>query len=394
MFAPGIEFVEDDLGFHSVVTAGLIVSIYILGYAFAPLIVAPLSEIVGRVPVYNITNVLYVVFTICCGLSNSVGMLIAFRFLAGCLGSTPLVLGGGSIADTTPPAQRAGIMSLWAMGPLLGPVVGPIAGGFLAARVGWRWVFYVIAIAAGVVTVAGFFFLHETYHPIILEKRAAKLRKETGDQAYQSRMKQPGTVKQIFLRAIVRPMKLLFLSPICAIFSVYMAVIYGYLYLIFTTISPIYIGQYHWAQDVAGLSFLGIGLGMFVGLFMFGYMAKKIQASHEGEEHKPEWRLPPMIPGGFAIPVGLLLYGWTAEKNVFWLVPLIGTGLVGFGLIMIFVSSVQYMIMVAPADSPTDARQHVLGRHLFGICGFCYGCQYCPTILTWGSTATCRWKDV
>lgn len=100
-------------------TGGLVVSIYILGYAFAPLIVAPLSEIVGRVPVYHVTNVLYVILTIGCALSNSVGMLIAFRFLAGCMGSTPLVLGGGSIADTTPPAQRAGIMSLWAMGPLL-----------------------------------------------------------------------------------------------------------------------------------------------------------------------------------------------------------------------------------------------------------------------------------
>ena len=119
MFAPGIEFVENDLDFHSTVTGGLVVSIYILGYAVAPLVIAPLSEIYGRSPVYHVTNILYVIFTVACALSKNVGMLIAFRFLAGSMGSTPLVLGGGSIADTTPPAQRAGIMSLWAMGPLL-----------------------------------------------------------------------------------------------------------------------------------------------------------------------------------------------------------------------------------------------------------------------------------
>jgi len=195
----------------------------------------------------------------------------------------------------------------------------------------------VIAIAAGIVTVAGFFLLKETYHPIILEKRAAHLRKTTGDPGYRSRLQQPGTIKDIFLRAITRPFKLLFLSPICSIFSVYLAIIYGYLYLIFTTISPIYIQQYHWAQDIAGLSFLGIGIGMFAGLFTFGIMAKRIQKAHEGEEHKPEWRLPPMIPGAFAIPIGLFLYGWTAQHGVFWLVPLIGTALVGFGLICTFV---------------------------------------------------------
>jgi len=144
-------------------------------------------------------------------------------------------------------------------------VIGPVAGGFLAGRVGWRWVFYTLAIAAGVTTLLGFLLLKETFGPILLEKRAARLRKETGDPAYRSRLQQPGTPRDLFLRAIVRPFKLLFLSPICSIFSVYLAVIYGYLYLLFTTISGVYIEDYHWAQDVSGLAYLGIGLGMFSG---------------------------------------------------------------------------------------------------------------------------------
>ena len=144
-------------------------------------------------------------------------------------------------------------------------MIGPVAGGFLAGRVGWRYVFYVLAIAAGVTTFLGFFLLKETFGPVLLEKRAARLRKETGDPLYRSRLQQPGTTKDLFLRAIVRPFKLLFLSPICSIFSVYLAVIYGYLYLLFTTISGVYIQDYHWQQDISGLAYLGIGLGMFSG---------------------------------------------------------------------------------------------------------------------------------
>ena len=55
-------------------------------------------------------------------------------------------------------------------------------------------------------------------------------------------------------------------------------------------------------------------------------------------EMKPEYRLPPMVPGGLCIPIGLFLYGWTADKHVFWIAPIIGTALVGVGLIAIFVS--------------------------------------------------------
>lgn len=81
-----------------------------------------------------------------------------------------------------------------------------------------------LAIAGGVITIAGFFLLKETYHPVLLERRAAALRKSTGDPAYRSRMKQSGTNKDIFVRAIVRPMKILFLSPICMLFTIYTAV--------------------------------------------------------------------------------------------------------------------------------------------------------------------------
>jgi multidrug resistance protein len=149
MFAPGFSQVMKEFRSTNTSLASFVISIYILGYAIGPLIMAPLSEIYGRLPVYHVSNALFVIFTVACAVSSNLGMLMAFRFLDGCVGSTPLVLGGGSISDLIRQEKRGGIMAIWVMGPLMGPVIGPISGGYLAQSLGWRWVFWVIAIAVG-----------------------------------------------------------------------------------------------------------------------------------------------------------------------------------------------------------------------------------------------------
>lgn len=91
----------------------------------------------GRRILYQVTLVLFIIFTIACAVSSNLGMLIGFRFLAGLAGSAPVTMGGGTCADLFVQEERGKAMSVWAMGPLVGPVVGPIAGGFLADSLGW-----------------------------------------------------------------------------------------------------------------------------------------------------------------------------------------------------------------------------------------------------------------
>jgi MFS family permease len=78
------------------------------------------------------------------------GMLIAFRFLSGFAGVAAVTCGSGTIADLMPVEERGKAMAFWAMGPILGPIVGPIVGGFLIQHAGWRWAFWLIAIAVGI----------------------------------------------------------------------------------------------------------------------------------------------------------------------------------------------------------------------------------------------------
>lgn len=120
MFAPGISSLMKEFGNSNTLLASFVLSIYVLGYAMGPILLAPLSEIYGRVQIYHATNVLFLLIQVCCAVSQSLGMLIAFRFLAGCAGAAPLTIGGGTIVDLVAVNMRGRVMTIFSMGPLLG----------------------------------------------------------------------------------------------------------------------------------------------------------------------------------------------------------------------------------------------------------------------------------
>lgn len=139
----------EDFHFTSHVVASLTISLFVLGFAFGPLIWAPLSELYGRLPIYGISTIMFLAFILSSAFATNVGEFMAFRFISGCCGAAGLAMSGGTLADVIPVSQRGKWMALIVMGPLVGPTVGPIMGGFIAERAGWRWVFRVLAIAVG-----------------------------------------------------------------------------------------------------------------------------------------------------------------------------------------------------------------------------------------------------
>lgn len=147
MFAPGVAEVMKEFKSTNSELASFVVSVYLLGFSFGPLLIAPLSELYGRAPLYHICNILFIVFNVACAVANSLESLIVFRFLAGTAGSSPLTIGAGTLADMIAQEKRGAAMAAWAMGPLLGPVIGPVAGGYLTEGLNWRWTFWIISIA-------------------------------------------------------------------------------------------------------------------------------------------------------------------------------------------------------------------------------------------------------
>jgi len=184
--------------------------------------------------------------------------------------------------------------------------------------------------------------MRETFAPVLLERKTARLRKETGNQELRSKLADKRSIKNQFKFAIIRPLKLLFAVPIITFASLYVAIEYGILYLLITTFSFVFKEQYGFNQGTVGLTFLPSGIGMMIGVVLFGQlsdsMVKRYQA--QGVVPKPEVRLSPIltIPSGLVLPVGLLLYGWTTQNSVHWIVPMIGVVIFCAGLMGVMVS--------------------------------------------------------
>jgi multidrug resistance protein len=151
------------------------VSLFVLGFAIGPLIWAPLSEIFGRRHIFTISFAFLTAFNAGAAGATNIQTLIILRFLAGCFGSSPFGNAGGTIADMFPASQRGIAISFFAAAPFLGPTIGPIIGGFLATGAGWRWVEGFLAAFSGALWLCIIFLLPETYAPVLLRRRAAKL---------------------------------------------------------------------------------------------------------------------------------------------------------------------------------------------------------------------------
>ncbi|KAF4993930.1 hypothetical protein FDECE_13281 [Fusarium decemcellulare] len=352
MFAPGIPRIMVEFNETSPLIATFVVSVYVLGFAFGPLVVAPLSEVYGRAVLYNWGNVFFVLFTVGTALSQNMAMMMAFRFLMGFAGSVPITIGSGSIADIMPIESRGKAMSVWALGPLLGPCIGPLAGGYLIQAAGWRWVYWLVTIIGGVFIPGSFLFIKETYAPVVLEQKARRLRKETGNPNLRPKEDGGDSLSTKVKLAIVRPLKLLFITPIVGLMALYMAVAYGILYLLIATFSFVYKDEYGFDEGESGLTFLPAGIGMMIGVLTFGALSDVIvkRRQRQGLEHKPEVRLSPKLalPCGIVLPIGLFLYGWTAEYGIHFIVPMLGVAIFSCGLMGVMMCVQNYLLDTYP----------------------------------------------
>ncbi|KAL2060682.1 hypothetical protein VTL71DRAFT_9323 [Oculimacula yallundae] len=381
MFAPGVpELMIEFEAEGDVILASFVVSVYVLGFAVGPLFFAPLSEVFGRLPIYHACNLLFLVFNIACALATDLPMLIGFRFMAGVFGSAPLTNGGGTIADLVSAEGRGKAMWGFVMGPIIGPIIGPVVGGFLSQSQGWRWVFWVLSMISGVFGIASLIVLRETYAATILRKKTNRLRKSTGNKLLRSRLDAGLSPKDFFVRALIRPAKLLAFSPVVLITALYVGVVYGYLYLLFTTFTPIFEDVYGFETGDVGLTFLGLGIGSVVGVVFFVWstnrMFKRRKAALEaasGDEgaaaviaFEPEMRLQMVIPTYALIPVGLFIYGWTTHYHIHWMVPILATVLIGIGNMAVFMGISLYLIDAFGAYAASALAANTVIRSVMG----------------------------
>lgn len=340
MIAPSLPAIGRDLNITSQIQQALTLSIFLLAYAVGPLFLGPLSEMYGRVPVLQLMNLVYLFFNLGCGLAKTKTQMIVFRFFAGLGGSVSLAIGGGVLGDLFTAEQRGRAMSLYSLMPLLGPAVGPIAGAFVTQRTTWRWIFYATTIADAVIQVAGLVWLKETYAPVLLQRRRDKLIKETGNQALYTEFDDDRALAKKLGVALTRPFKLLGTQVIVQVLAAYLMFLYGQLYLQLSTFPKLWETRYHESVEIGGLNYISLGIGLFLGAQVCAPLQDRIYAYLKRREGvsvgRPEFRIPMMVPGAVIVPIGLLIYGWSAQYTVHWIVPNIGVALFAMGTIVGF----------------------------------------------------------
>lgn len=198
------------------------------------MVFAPMSEMVGRQLVYGVTLFVAVIFIIPCAVAQNIGTLIVCRAIDGIAFSAPMTLVGGTLADLWRNEERGVPMAAFSAAPFLGPAIGPLVGGFLGDASGWRWLYWLQLILAGVAWFLITFTVPETYAPMILKRRARKLRKAENDPKYVTEGELNALpMKEKLQIVFLRPFQLLFLEPIVLFIAIYMSVLYGLLYMFF-----------------------------------------------------------------------------------------------------------------------------------------------------------------
>lgn len=151
------------------------ITAFTTGFAVAPMVLAPFSEINGRYPVFILSGILYFICQVSCAVTRSFPGMIVARFFCGCGCSVFSTMVGGVVSDLYHAEGRNTPMALFSGGALFGTGLGPLVSGFIAQNTSWRWIFWVQVFTSGItVAVIGISF-RETRGSIILSRRARAL---------------------------------------------------------------------------------------------------------------------------------------------------------------------------------------------------------------------------
>ncbi|KND87841.1 putative transporter [Tolypocladium ophioglossoides CBS 100239] len=394
ILAPALDALERDFNVADITKGSMPVSIFLLGYAVGPLLLSPLSEIYGRNIVLVSANAWFCAWLIGCALSPSLDTLIFFRFMCGVGGSACQTIGGAIIADTFAVSDRGRAMTIWMLGPVLGPSCAPVIGGFVSQTIGWRWVNWLTFIPSTITLVAMIFLSRETNHQVLIARKTKKLRKELNRPELRSCYIDPAAPilsrKQILLNGLTRPLKMLFRSAIIFSVSLYIAFAYGCLYLLFNTIPVVFQGTYHWSIGITGLVYLTLLLGYCIGLASFSLLSDRTvvrMTAANGGVYEPEMRLPDCVWFTLVLPITFFWYGWSADKAVHWMVPIIGIVPFGVGIVGVWLPVQAYIVDAYPQYAASGLAAFTVLRCTVGAFLPLAGPQMYKTLgVGWGSS--------
>ncbi|KAH7084081.1 major facilitator superfamily domain-containing protein [Paraphoma chrysanthemicola] len=363
--AAGVVAVEFGVTVETMVAAGT--SMFMLGFAVGAVMFGPLSERYGRKGPLVVGYLGFAILQLPVAEARSVGTIFVFRLLQGVFGSAPSAVLSGTLADIWTPQQRGFAMPAVGSFLMIGPILGPIIGSVIVhSTLGWRWIEYIVAITSISILVITYPVLVETYSPVLLARRAKRMRSMTQNWAYRAKIEETETsTKNIIEQCLAKPAKMLFLEPILLFMSLYISVVFGLMYVFFLAYPMSFIRERGWPQTRAGLPLLAILIGCILGSLLISFTVKTRLAPNPQKGRARETRMLLMMIGAILLPAGIFAFGYFSSADVSaW--PQILAGLpIGIGIILINMQGLNYIIDCYGINSNSAIAANTFMRSLF-----------------------------
>ena len=390
-----IDFITKDFNVTQEIQLPLPISCFLAGYVVGPTLCGPLSENNGRQRVILGFFSMATLFSMACAVAPNWPSLLFFRFMCGVGFSGPIAITGGLYADVYDDPRERGLAMAWFMvATTFGPVSAPAISGFIAENTSWRWVFAVGTLfAVAAIPIIGC--MPETFAPVLLSRKAARLRKETGDPNIIAKTDlQKKTFRHVVTVVMTRPYRMLFQEVIVMCVSAYCALAYAIFYLYFEAYPIIFQGPdsvYGWSYGLAGLAFIPIGLGSLfaapIYIWWDSYLAKARKRNAKWAEQEEYRRLPLACIGGPLYVLSLFWIGWSAKPDTFWLAPVASGIVFGAAFLLIFMALLNYLTdayetfaasaqgMASTARSTLGAVLPLAAHSMFSTLGIAWACS-------------------
>ncbi|EYE93761.1 MFS transporter [Aspergillus ruber CBS 135680] len=359
--SPASEELTEQWGISSVVY-NLGITIFCIGFALAPMVIAPFSEVNGRRPVFIASGILFTASTIACGGSHIFAGFLVARLIQGVGASTFATVVGGVISDFYEAEDRNTPMAIYSGGALFGTGLAPLISSMIVYYTSWRWVYYSHAIAAGCLVVLMFLFFKETRGNVILREKAQALNKyydqleEAGhigvvlsdkDKACRIRWKvqsdeQRASLTQMILTSCYRPFNMIVTEPVVFFFSLWIAFSWAVLYLQFAAVPLVFATNHGFNIQQTGAVFTSICVGVVL-MTSISIVQEKLASRFRILPKSAEGRLYFACVQAALLPIGLFWFGWTSYSSIPWIVPTIAVGCATMGIYSVYLAVFNYL---------------------------------------------------
>ena len=225
------------------------------------------------------------------------------------------------MADMYGKSERGRSMAIVTLLPYVGPALGPIIGGLITQFIHWSWIFWIMSLVNTAIVFLGLVFIRESYTPVLLRRKAAA-------EAVPVLTRRSKTYSYARLVPhLLRPFQILVQRPVIWPLALIGAISFAVYSLMLSTYATLCIDRYGQSELVSSLHYISIAIGSTIagqiGAHLMDWVYKRL-SHRKGGIGTPEYRLPYTLPGMLLMPVGLILYGWSAEHTLPWAVVDIG----------------------------------------------------------------------